>query len=551
MLKQQIDTNFPGVNQNSINWMKHYLNGGDDVGASWNGIADSVSGYTYNYSNQFEFDLSFGDLASSNLTAFGLFNVVADIEGTSGGVCCPLYTKSHPTFTSTPTSFDITVFRLPYPDLPGAILVRPQGARVRLPVPKAVLDSAADFSVTYDDIQYYESGGVIIPILDPNWAPDYIKVPESGFQYVTGDGPLSFPTEEFTVNGTSVAKIRGFSDQLAAWRMAGASMTMSIPVSEYYKNGTLVACTSNAPFWKQEQSGMQRVEYNGSKTAGPYHVPQSLGISICSSDLPTSYSEVSSVKNYHKFSANDGAYVVLHNSQGVFNFYNYEDVQETLILPNSYFPQYAALNATIRYSQPLWMSGSYYGLRVVTASGTVEYPIVLLNNRTIYQDFISHPSVPVFNIPNTVLSEWDVASVSTAINDQDKALQFSLKFNSYVECYISASSSLKPSVSVTSPYYPRLLEYLSAFYHTHDGIYPYSWNDGKKVWNIFKKFLQSDALAKMIGLVSPSAGQITSLIQSEVQRLANKQKVKDAKLTRTEKEQVKSIVSSITNNKKK
>lgn len=562
MLSTKIDSNFPGVNQNSINWMKHYLNGGDDVGAPWNGICDSVSGYTYNYSNQFEFDVSYSDFSASNLLCTTVVQApqmasdgtIATYSGFYNGPITYISTGSSYD-PVTPTGFDITVFRFPYPDLPGGLLVRPQNARVFSPGSAF----AADAGLTFTDLEHTTTApeitiynGCFIPILDPNWQPDVINLVDAGYTRV---GQLNVKTpvvgiSTARVDGSAAEITLGFSEELASWRMAGASLTMSIPVSEYYKNGTLVACTANTPLALQSETRYNPIKIvRDSATFAQAVITNRLGPDICAYDLPSSYSEISSVKNYHKFPITDGVYVVLHNSQGVFNFYNYEKRNKTLVMPSNM--QAMQWNTTIYgdSSTAPHMTGGVYGL-VIYNNGVPEvYPICTMANKTIYSNYGT--KMPIFNIPNSPLAEWDIASISTAINDQDKALQLSLKLNSYVECYISASSSLKPSVSITSPYYPRLLEYLSSFYHEHDGIYPYSWNDGKKVWNYFKKFLSSDALSKMVSTVSPSAGQIVSLIQSEVQRIANKKKEKDSKLTKAEKEQVKSIVSSTLDNKKK
>lgn len=529
MLRSKIDTSFPGVNTASINWMKHYLNGGDDVGAPWNGVADSVSGYTYKYSNQFELDISYEDIVHSDWITYGVYSNCSTNSLRQGRIS---YAKLQ--LPDNVTSCDLVVYRLPYPDLPGVILVTPNSGQCKYGI-------AADTS-----LPYYFCPGFAIPILDPNWKPDFIDFPvwSDTTRYphmyfntynATGGTPPSAGGQKITqVHDVYYPRNRGISEDLSAWRMAGASMTLTIPVSDYYKNGTIVGCTSATPLSTLQESGYTT---NAGSNRAQYFDNCGFASSIVAQDLPTSYSEVTSVKNYHKFGCAEGIYVVCHNTQPTFTFYNYESTSAPVVFGGLQYSEAGELGKSEVFGA--------YGLIVVKDGNNYIYPFAFTNSIDTLKPYTSGVC-PVFNIPHTVMSEWNIASIATQINNQDKALLFSIKLNSYVECYISASSTFKPSVTITSPYYPRLLEYLSSFYHEHDGIYPADWNDGRRVWNMFKKFLGSDALSKSISLVSPSAGQIVSLIQSEVQRLANKRKEKDSKLSKSEKEQVRSIINNST-----
>lgn len=548
MLKTKIDTNFPGVNTNSINWMKHYLNGGDDVGAAWNGIADSVSGYTYKYSNQFEFDTSFSRLIQPGnmFVSCALPPKFADADMTNSNYLgqsnvtfeTPLFYKQ------TPTKLNVSFIRLPYPDLPGVLVVDGE-VTAQWPDLYTNLTSAGGVVDCATPVATKTFPGYCIPILDPNWEPDTVSLETAeSSNYAFVDNP---PGSWVQINNAirpndfyTIPRTRGMSENLSAWRLAGASATLTIPVSEYYKNGTIVACTTTTAV---------KLGGQGGTVIPPYKAVDHMQ-TIIFEDLPTSYSDVTSVKNYHKFSASEGCYIVLHNSQPTYDFYNYEG--SYVNMSRSYGHNITFPGQTIKMS---WVAtyvnspNAFYGIKIVHGDSVVEYPFAFSKDYATLAPFYKTKILPVFNIPDTTRSEWNLGTIATAINDQDKALLFSFKLNTYAECYISASSALKPSVSVTSPYYPRLLEYLSEFYHEHDGIYPASWNDGKKVWNMFKRFLGSDMLAKTVSMVSPSAGQIVSLVQSEVQRLANKKGQKDSKLSKTEKEQVKSIVNTMKKSK--
>lgn len=532
-LASKISTDFPGVNGNSINWMKHYLNGGDDVGASWNGVCDSVSGYTYKYSNQFEYDFKYSDLSNPNL--FLHYFVVSGSTGNSGSD----FKQSEITNISLGTtgvipevtgggdpSYDVTVARFGFPDLPGGLFITMTNGvfKYTMAAPMCSDNPATVVNSTRDQL----TSTIFIPILDPNWDPDiidpdlrFISIPSGGVP--NGLRKLVVPVK------------RGFNEELTAYRMAGASMTITVPASVLHKNGSFVACSATVPFNAGENENLG----GWSNPAQTDNINYQGCIQLF--DAPIGYSNITSVKTYHKYSIDDGVYTVLHNTQGSFLFHNIESSMYTIVG--------SAISTLNGVSQTYEVGNTNYAvpisLYISDFDGDLGHliPIVYMRSNPLHLKYYNTVKFPIYNIPRTPLTEWNASFVSPSMTDQSNSLVLTIKLDSYVECYVAAKSTLKPSVTMTSAYYPRLLEYLSGFYHEYDGIYPSSWNDGKKIWKFFKDFLMSDKLAKAMSTVSPSAGQIVSLVQSTVQRIANKKNDrKDQKLSDKEKSAVKDIV---------
>lgn len=490
MLAKKI-ASFPGVNTNSVNWMKHYLNGGDDVGAPWNGIADSVSGYTYKYSNQFEFDFKYSDFSKTNLVC-NVFRIDSGAEQ----IAVPTLLKVEPNLSGTP---EVTVYRLPFPDLPGMIVVKQS---LNIPLPN--LEPGPQYP------------GYVVPIYDPNWLADSFMIDSRSNQ-----GYL---------NRCYASIKRGFSSELTAFRLAGASLTLNCSAPILNINGTLVAGQATIPYalGGMAEAWLHRSIYESGTTSAQ----NDSGTTMQSFGMPIGYSDITSVKSYHKFQMQEGTYVVLHNTQGSFLFMNYEDTIQPFEFTNNtaidlrqYYPQVMAF-----YDQSGWPE---------------YYPILHMKNKANH-DWISDGYAPYFRIPYTQLTEWNTAFVAPSILPTDDSFIFTAKLNTYAECYVANTSSLKPSVSMTSIYYPRLLEYLSGFYHEFDGIYPSAWNDGKKVWNKFVGFLTSPAVEKAVSVIDPGLGAAVGLGQSLLERINNKENDgQKKKLTKIEKQKIKKEVATL------
>lgn len=494
MLATKINNIFGGVSGESINWMKHYLNGGDDVGAPWNGIADSVSGYTYKYSNQFEFSMSKRDINVANLVP------IAYGQSTSGHTIAP-FTQMRTKVIKDLPEFEPTFVRLPYPDLPALLF----------------LDFKDDVFYNIVDDHYdmnYVTRHIVIPIEDPNWLPDSITVNQSSIINEIDVAELKQPA--FATLNLRKDVVPGFSQDITAYRMAGASMTLQCTAPVLTKNGSIVACTANCPY------GKIRYYDNFNFVPGTGNTPGTLEVvaptHIYMHDAPIGYNNISSVKSYKKFEMNEGAYVVLHNTQGTYLFTNFEE-NHALIMGAKYITGGAADHFAFTQQIVVYNNGK-----------STHYHLMMLADRqyskryyTLRDDgFFNITSIPRYYIPDVTLTEWNTAFISPVCTDADTALIYTLKVNSYVECYVSSLSKLKPSVSMTSRYYPRLLEYLSEFYHDYDGIYPSYWNSKGKIWNLFKQFLLSDAVGAAVTAANPTAGAIVSTVQSVVAKYFNK-----------------------------
>lgn len=517
MLSKHISTAFDGVNSESINWMKHYLNGGDDVGAAWNGICDSVSGYTYKYSNQFEFDIKKSDITTDNLTGtvFGYECQYLEKDGIYRVI--PYSAYSCPV-TVPQSEFDLTFARLPFPDLPGVLFVKCLSG-------KFVFNP----SVTIPDVgsasDKREFTQIAIPIEDPNWTPDSIKVGRYQTANVGEVDPNYFMNWHM-IPKFAVDVIPGFSKDITGYRLAGASFTFNCTAPAILKNGTIVAVGATTPY-KYGNTFDCNLEMN----AGVVNEGDTTRFDYYAQDLPVGYTTISSVKSYHKYRMNEGVYCVLHNTQGVYLFNNIEDNHQI------FNGSYTFTNGSTHFELP--------SFRVYNNGSAVTYPIVFMRNKTIYDRYTSYSCIPRYFIPDSPITEWNTCVVSPTQTNSDDTLIYTCKFNSYVECYVSSFSRLKPSVTMTSMYYPRLLEYLSGFYHKFDGIYPSSWNDGNHIWELFKRFLSSGALNAAVTAVNPTAGAIVPIIQSIAQKYFNRMSGgKDQKLSRKEKQQTSTIANN-------
>lgn len=520
MLSKHINTNFDGVNSESINWMKHYLNGGDEVGAAWNGICDSVSGYTYKYSNQFEFDIKKSDLiGDTNLVgaAYGWRSVPPTEIGPQN-----LWFSSQEDVTvSVPndTEFDLTFARLPFPDLPGVLFVKMLSGYSSWVATLHYGDSG--FSNSFN----FRFSNFCIPIEDPNWTPDCI-VNKKRATIITGTTQNTSKIGFGAMPMAGVDVEPGFSKDITAYRLAGASMTFTCTAPAIYKNGTIVAVGATTPYRLGQEQDVLIDDPSAAITSG-----DNTHLHIYAQDLPVGYTTISSVKSYHKFKMSEGAYCVLHNTQGVYLFNNLEDNHQPI---SSTLLDYA--NGRIC---------TLAGIKVYSNGTSTFYPFAFPTSKSIYNRYTNHSCIPRYCIPDSPITEWNTCVVSPTQTNSDDTLIYSCKFNTYAECYVSSFSRLKPSVSMTSMYYPRLLEYLSGFYHKFDGIYPSSWNDGNHIWELFKRFLSNGGLNAALAAVNPTATQIVPIIQSIAQRYFNKigsAKDKDKKLSKDEKQQTAAVV---------
>lgn len=510
MLSQHIQSAFDGVNSESINWMKHYLNGGDDVGAAWNGIADSVSGYTFKYSNQFEFDIKKSDLVGSNLRGLAY----AFKTGKETGLH---YIKPAIKFTSEVISpdgeFDLTFCRLPYPDLPGVLFVKGLGGNFRITIMTTYADGSGQTSE-------FTNSGIAIPIEDPNWTPDSINLVKDPTRVYYSS---ALDTGSYMRPKCAVDVEPGFSKDITAYRMAGASLTFNCTAPAITKNGTIVAVGATTPYKYGNDFDFNVKDGTGLTTSG-----ENNNFNYYAQDLPIGYNTISSVKSYHKFRMNEGVYVVLHNTQGVYLFNNIEDNHQ--VFTNGFGP---IADDETNVVMPC--------IKVYSNGVSTTYPLVVLKNKSVYDRYVE-TKIPRYFIPDTPITEWNTCCVSPTQTNSDDTLIYTCKFNTYCECYVSSFSRLKPSVSMTSMYYPRLLEYLSGFYHKYDGIYPSSWNDGNHIWELFKRFLSSGALSAAVSAVNPTAGRIVPILQSIAQRYFNRlSSTGDKKLSKKQKQQARVV----------